>query len=121
MVSIRRTPHGFHFFGLLPDGAKSNAAHFLDNIATLLQAKIFPAGGKKERKLSHHFDRRSVHGSKGSEEFFERRQIRKVPQPSYLRDIAPGDFCLFGMLKRKLEGRTILDNDLFVEAIDDIW
>jgi hypothetical protein len=47
--------------------------------------------------------------AKRSEKFFNINQIKDVPQPPYSPDVAPIDFCLFGILNRRPERGTILD------------
>jgi hypothetical protein len=46
---------------------------------------------------------------KGESRLLRTKQIKKVSQSPYWLDAAPGDFYLFGVLKQKLDGRTILD------------
>jgi hypothetical protein len=46
---------------------------------------------------------------KGQSRHLRTKQIKKVSQSPYWLDIAPGDFYLFGVLKQKLDGSTILD------------
>jgi hypothetical protein len=121
MVTISWSPHGFYIAVLLPYRANFNMGYFFDNIMALLQSMIFPAGRKKEnRKLSLHFANCFIHRSKESQGCFERNQIKKIPQPPYSPDIPPGEFHMFGMLKRKLEGTMILDEHELMDDFDDI-
>jgi hypothetical protein len=115
-------PNGFHIIDLLPDGTKFDSIYLLNNIVMSPQSGICPQRDEKARKtvvISLLYNC-SVDKSKESQEFFKRNQIKNILQYLYLPDIAPNDRHLFGMLKRKLEGKTTLGEPELIEVIDEI-
>jgi histone-lysine N-methyltransferase SETMAR len=95
---------GFHMAGSLPDDITMSNTYFIDNIITKTAAVFFP-DGRTERSptVTLHFDNCSVHRSRITKGFMEQNGMESMPHPPYSRDLAPNDFFLFPLVKKRFD------------------
>jgi transposase len=121
MFTIIWNPTGFYVVDRLPNDAKMNSAYFVTNLLTLFEQAIFPRRkALHQKRLVIHLDNCSAHRSRGSRDWLQEHDMRRMPQPLYSPDLAPSDFYLFPTVKEKLERTQVADEDQFFESLQAI-
>jgi hypothetical protein len=97
---------GLHVVDGMTEQHSYNTPYFLSHILEPLLLAVFPDGRKPHScQLSLHLDNWSVHRSRVSKNFFAENSIVRVPHPSYIPDLGPFGFWLFGHIKTALAGQ----------------
>jgi hypothetical protein len=117
MLTIAWNPLGYPLIVALPKGRTFNAEYHRDNIlATLTQFQPEDDG----RKLVVQADNARTHTAQNCRTFCEEYGPRLAPHPSYLCDLPPSDFFLFGYVKERLKGMVFPSYEESLDAIGEV-
>jgi transposase len=121
MFIIIWSSQGFHVVDSLPDSTTMSSIYFTDNILMKTASAFFPAM-RRERSptVILHLDNCSVYRSRMAENFMEQNGIESMLHPPYSPDLAPSNFFLFPLVKKRLDQFECDNRDDLLEAITEI-
>jgi hypothetical protein len=97
---------------LLPQGDSFTVQYIIDQILKpLSQAHSTKSADIARRSLRLHFGNSRCHTAKIVSEEMACLKCKRVPHPFYSRDMAIADFYFFGVLRQKLQGIEINDDE----------
>jgi hypothetical protein len=112
MLTVFFNPNSFAVVDLLPENESFTSAYFIDHILhPLVQLHVSAGGDNSSHKLRLHFDNSAFHSSHAVVDKMARLHCRRVPHPAYSHNLAICDFYLFGCIKERLAGVTVVDAD----------
>lgn len=108
MVTFFITRNSDFSVELLPQGKTFDAEYFTTSILPQINKLAFPTGyNEGDKKALVHFDNARPHKSAGAQEVFKTNSFEAVPNPSYITDISPLNFGVFGTVKNLMQIGTI--------------
>jgi histone-lysine N-methyltransferase SETMAR len=119
MLIVFWSIQGFHLIHFLPENCTVNAAYFLTNIITPLNATLSTLV-ESPKKILLHMDNASAHNAKVVTNYLETSCMERLPHPPYSPDIAPSDYFLFGCMKQRMKGLHATSRDELTSKITDI-
>jgi hypothetical protein len=118
MIIISWSPLDFRVIQARPPKATFTLKFFTD--AILPHSVTAKPAGDTGRWVVLHMNNASPHCARLIARNLEDNQITPSPHPTFLPDLAPSHFFLFGALKGQLSGRIFESPDKLVEAIREI-
>lgn len=108
MVTFFITRNSDFSVELLPQGKTFDTKYFTTSILPQINKLAFPTGyNEGDKKALVHFDNARPHKSAGAQEVFKTYSFEAVPNPSYITDISPLNFGVFGTVKNLMQIGTI--------------
>jgi hypothetical protein len=104
VLTVVRSPAGFHLAGVVPKGAKFWGAYDLPHIMDPLLTVIQPDQQHPFGKLVVYADNACVDSSRTGDENVDSHRLQRADHPPYSPDLIPSDFFLFRFIKGQLKG-----------------
>lgn len=121
MIFTAFSTAGLVYFTSLPPNTTFNSATMCVNILPALKnAARNTKGIRRDLKLRIHMDNARPHTSKSTKKVIDELGFIQLPHPPFSPDISPNDFFLYGMLKKKLQGRHHETFDDLLKSVNDI-
>jgi hypothetical protein len=118
MLTVFWSVDGFHVAEFLPTGTRFDTAYCVEHIIPSVARKLrMGASGRRRVVYRLRCDHAGPLISARSGASTRNYGFRRIPQPPYSRDLAPGDFYLFGTVKRQLDNRELVGPEDLLRAI----
>jgi hypothetical protein len=112
MLTVVFNPNGFAIADLLSQGDSFIAQYFIDQIFKPLSSEHSTKSVDIARiRLRLHFDNSRCHITKTMSEEITCLNCKRALHPPYSPDLAIANFYLFGVLKQKLQGIDVNDDE----------
>ena len=111
MVAAYFDSQGLIYTDAVPKGQTINSDFFCQSVLRFLRRYRLKRPGKTASDLTLHFDNARPHVSKATKDFLASKSIKTIDHPPYSPDLAPVDFWLFPLAKKKMAGKVLEDEE----------
>ena len=116
MVAAYFDNQGLIYTDVVPKGQTINSDYFCKSISNFLRRFRQKRPQKAASNWRLHMDNARPHVSRATSEFLASKKVETIDHPAYSPDLAPADFWLFPLVKKKMGGMAFKDQQEVLNA-----